>query len=156
MSNDRVRPILPPPLIALVGWLVPGAGYLLIRQRARGLTVGITILILFVLGLLIGGIRVIDVPGYDDSGARRTVAGRWLLTAAPVAEIANKPWYVPQILTGPVTLLAGQFSLNAARNRIDPSHARIRDIGTLYTAVAGMLNLMALIDAAHRAGKERA
>lgn len=155
MSNDGRRNVLPPPLIALVGWLVPGGGYLLLRQYARGLTVGITILLIFVLGLLIGGIRVIDVPGFDDAGTRRERNGQWMLTAAPVAEIANKPWYVPQILAGPATLLAGQLSLHAARNRVDPSHARIRDIGTLYTAVAGMLNLMALIDAAHRAGKER-
>lgn len=156
MSNDRRRSVLPSPLVALIGWLVPGAGYLLLRQYARGLTIGVTILLVFVLGLLIGGVRVIDVPGFDDAGARREQNGQWRLTVAPVAEIANKPWYVPQILAGPVTLLAGQVSLHAARSRIDPSHARIRDIGTLYTAVAGMLNLMALIDAAHRAGKERA
>jgi len=31
------------------------------------------------------------------------------------------------------------------------SHARVSDIGILYTAVAGMLNLMAIIDASYRA-----
>jgi hypothetical protein len=31
------------------------------------------------------------------------------------------------------------------------SHARVSDIGTLYTAVAGMLNLMAIIDSSYRA-----
>ena len=34
------------------------------------------------------------------------------------------------------------------------SHARVNEIGVLYTAVAGMLNLLAMIDAAHRAARE--
>ena len=36
------------------------------------------------------------------------------------------------------------------------SHARVYEIGTLYTAVAGMLNLMAILDAAYRAANEGA
>jgi hypothetical protein len=143
----------PAPLVALVGWLVPGAGYLLIGQWARGITAGTTIITLFVLGLLIGGMRVIDVPGYDDGGRQRYRDGRWALIASPVGELAHKPWYVPQILAGPITLASGVGSLSLARGGIDPSQARIRDIGTLYTAVAGMLNLMTLIDAAHRAAR---
>ena len=31
------------------------------------------------------------------------------------------------------------------------SHGRVNEIGVLYTAVAGMLNLLAIIDASHRA-----
>jgi len=34
------------------------------------------------------------------------------------------------------------------------SHARVYEIGVLYTAVAGMLNLMAIIDSAYRASNE--
>jgi len=32
-----------------------------------------------------------------------------------------------------------------------PSHARLAEISTLYTAVAGMLNLLAVIDSTFRA-----
>ena len=35
------------------------------------------------------------------------------------------------------------------------SHSRINEIGVLYTAVAGMLNLLAIIDAASRAEQIR-
>jgi hypothetical protein len=35
------------------------------------------------------------------------------------------------------------------------SHSRINEIGVLYTAVAGMLNLLAIIDAASRAERLR-
>jgi hypothetical protein len=34
----------PPPLVALAGWLLPGAGYWLIGQKVRAVTVGVTIL----------------------------------------------------------------------------------------------------------------
>src|SRR4051812_35337040 len=46
----------PPPLVALAGWLLPGAGYWLIGQRTRAITVGTTILTVFVLGILVSGI----------------------------------------------------------------------------------------------------
>jgi hypothetical protein len=34
------------------------------------------------------------------------------------------------------------------------SHARVNEIGTLYTAVAGMLNLLAIIDSAYRSARQ--
>jgi hypothetical protein len=37
---------------------------------------------------------------------------------------------------------------------VPKSHARLAEIGTLYTAVAGMLNLLAIIDSSYRASQE--
>src|SRR2546423_2619732 len=171
MSNSS-GPFSSPPLVALCSWLVPGSGYFLIGQRLRGATIGITIIVLFVLGILFAGIRVIDVPGFDDHGVAiyvnasgqkvpRAEQGRWALMAKPFSEIANKPWFVGQILTGPMCLLAAHWSLDLAHGLdangkplVPRSHGRISEIGTLYTAVAGMLNLLAVIDSAYRAGRE--
>lgn len=144
------------PLVALAGWVVPGLGYILIGERARGLIAGTTILLTFLAGLLIGGIRVVDVPGYDNSGQAKTVtmAGTGetvsVFKTAPLQEVMNKPWYIAQTLVGPANFAATWGSLQAAAGGHKQSTARIFDIGTLYTAVAGMLNLLALIDAAHR------
>jgi hypothetical protein len=158
-SKSRV----PVPLVAIAGWVVPGAGYWLIGQRARGTTIGVTILALFLLGLLISGIRVIEVPGYDSYGAEiridrrgmrvsRADEGGWILTSGGlVSEIASKPWFIPQFLAGPVTLISAALSVEAAQQGVWRVHARLAEIGTLYTAIAGMLNLLAIIDAAHRA-----
>src|SRR6059058_2303627 len=121
--------IAPAPLAAAAGWALPGLGYILIGQKARGIVIGITILILFIVGLLIGGVRVVDVPGYDDQGrrvvldargnvdrsGRSNVSGDWALTARPFAEIANKPWFVGQILAGPMCLIAAHYSLGVAQ-----------------------------------------
>lgn len=128
---------IPGPVVALAGWLLPGAGYFLIGQRSRGLTVGITIIALFVLGLLIGGLRVVEASnlGY---------------TTATMRAIMDRPWFVGQVLAGPMALITA----NIARGEwFLHSHARLNEIGTLYTAVAGMLNLMAVVDSAWRAGR---
>jgi hypothetical protein len=172
---------VPVPVVVLAGWAIPGAGYFLLGQRKRALAVGVTILVLYFLGLLVGGIRELEVPGYSAEGKMVRVAshierrgggsvlvthegddvedGPWVLTSHPLDEIRAKPWSIPQIITGPVDLLCSWWSLaesdssatghaNATR-----SHSRTNEIGVLYTAVAGMLNLLAIIDAAHRAGQ---
>jgi hypothetical protein len=126
---------VPAPIVALATWIVPGSGYWLIGQRSRALTVGITIIVLFILGMLIGGVRVVDVP----NGVLST----------PVNAVSQKPWFVGQILAGPITLIASSIGHDDA---FYASHSRVNEIGTLYTAVAGMLNLLAIIDAAYRAG----
>src|SRR5215212_2185943 len=126
---------VPAPIVALATWVVPGSGYWLIGQRARALTVGIRIVCLFVLGLLIGGVKVVETPPG--------------LLSSPVNAVSQKPWFVGQILAGPITLATAAIG---SGQEYYASHARMNEIGTLYTAVAGMLNLLAVIDAAYRAG----
>jgi len=140
------RPV-PSPIVALVAWLVPGAGYWLVGQRARGLTVGITVLTLFVGGLWIGGLRVVEAPPMGTGGPLRY----------PLQVIQQRPWFIGQFLAGPISLVPV-----IAKNSVPPgelavrlpaSHVRVNEIGTLYTAIAGMLNLLTIIDAAYRAGR---
>jgi hypothetical protein len=207
----------PAPIVAITGWLLPGSGYALIGQWGRAITIGITIIVLFVMGLLIGGVRVIEVPGFNvDTGEKQMTtlmtdyvdpvrhttesrvlieplvdpvthkpildsngepktgpARRWVLDVSVLGEIRDKPWSVPQILTGPIAIIAGWGSVQAAH--VDPAtvklsqehgndpkliraygeitHARINEIGSLYLSVAGLLNLMAIIDSAWRASQ---
>jgi hypothetical protein len=143
-----------PFLVAFVAWVFPGAGYLLIKQRARGITIGITVLILFFSGLLIGGVRCLEVPGYDAHGNP-------VSSSHPVDEVRAKPWTIAQIMMGPIDILCDWWSVSLAQpvdpnnqnsERISPrSHSRVNELGILYTAVAGMLNLLAIIDSSHRA-----
>jgi hypothetical protein len=130
-SSESVIPP-PAPLAALVGWLIPGAGYWLLGQRARAAIIGSVVLFLFAAGVLIGGVRVVDAP-----------------TEISPTALLNKPWFIGQVLAGPISVASALWA-----DHVDPlrvSHSRSWEIGTLYTAVAGMLNLLALIDATHRA-----
>jgi hypothetical protein len=132
-SHSNARWWAPAPVVAIATWLIPGSGYLLLGQFARGLTIGLTVLALFVLGVLIGGIHVVDPPTFTHG-------------ANHVAEVLQKPWYIGQFLTGAIGIYAGKVGPGQPA-----SHSRVSDIGTLYTAVAGMLNLMAIIDSSYRA-----
>jgi hypothetical protein len=143
MSTPDKTFMPPPPVVAIAGWLVPGLGYCMLGQRLRGTVVGVTILLLFVAGLVIGGLHVIDAP-----------------TGLTLPLIFQKPWFICQVMTGPLSLVSSYLA-NHWGTYIDPasgrqmigvafSHARVNEIGVLYTAIAGMLNLMAVIDASYR------
>lgn len=140
MSQASPPSSVPAPLVAFAAWLVPGSGYWLIGQRARAVTIGLTIVLVFLLGLLVGGVRVVDVPDVSSGD--------------PLHHIAQKPWFIGQILGGGVSLVSAWFSNRLAADPVTAnlvSHSRNWEIGTLYTAVAGMLNLLAVIDASFRA-----
>ncbi|MDB5331621.1 MAG: hypothetical protein JWP03_2772 [Phycisphaerales bacterium] len=179
-----------PALVALAAWVLPGAGYALLGQYARAITIGTTILLLFVLGLLIGGIRALEVPGYNAHGGKLIswVKGQnrnggapyglrasdaplppgareegWVVVTHPLDELRSKPWSIAQIMIGPIDVLCDWWSVvvsqpsdpnNPNSSRIAArSHSRINELGVLFTAVAGMLNLLAIIDSSHRAGQ---
>lgn len=142
MSRHSDNMAAPAPLVALASWLLPGSGYLLLGQRARALTISLTIILLFILGLFVGGLKVVDPPA--------SYAGN------PMRIVFDKPWFVGQILAGPITIVTAAVVRNAEDSPSSPvhaSHARSNEIGTLYTAVAGMLNLLAIIDATYRASR---
>jgi hypothetical protein len=159
---------LPGPLVALLGWLAPGAGYWIIGERARALIIFVSILTIYLIGLLVGGVRVIEVPGYDTKdgtqlrvfGGRRVsprdreyAHARWIMLDRPHSEIANKPWFAAQVLAGPVSLASAYLSNHFAQQNAAKGHAPLDNIGTLYAAVAGMLNLFVIIDSTFRASQ---
>ena len=205
MATDTRLPHASAPLVAICAWLVPGSGYFLIGQMGRAIVIGTTIVLLFLAGILIAGVRVIEVPGFDVATGEKAMttlttevvnpdhttvtraiseplfdpvthqpildsmgnqksgpARRWVLQVSVLGEIREKPWSVPQILAGPIAIAAGWCSIDAAH--IDPAtnkpkgaitHARINEIGSLYLSVAGLLNLMAIIDCTWRASHLR-
>jgi Family of unknown function (DUF6677) len=135
MSKVRTQKSLaPPPIVAITAWLVPGAGYWLIGQKSRALTVGITIWLLFISGVLIGGVKVVEAPSLSSD-----------VTA--LYGLSQKPWFIGQVLAG----APGIISASIASHVTVVSHARLAEISTLYTAVAGMLNLLTIIDSTYRA-----
>jgi hypothetical protein len=183
------------PVVGLFAWLIPGAGYVLIGQRSRGILAGTTIILLFLAGIAVGGIRIMDPPGWGQYGYMTQLVSKGsgsgeedfttvdptskeeasdptlvasgkpvggALWTEPMNELSDKPWYVGQILCGPLTLAASAISVAEAHPPADAvsavegvpsSHSRSWEIGELYTAVAGMLNLLVIIDSAHRASK---
>lgn len=110
-------------VVGLAGWAVPGAGHWLIRERKRAVIILLVVLGLFVGGLYIGSLGVL--------------------------ETAQSAWYifVGQILASP---LVGALTQWAASRSFDV-FGRPQEIGMIYTIVAGLLNLLSISNAVYLA-----
>jgi hypothetical protein len=114
-----------PILAGVCGWLFPGAGHLLIGEKKRAAVIAVSVTALFVTGLYIGSIAVID-PVYETL------------------------YYYTQILASPLVFAIDHASRNmghampAKRLLV---YARPNEIGQIYTSVAGMLNLLCIFSA---------
>lgn len=151
MSNDNTPEDVQINILApILAWVFPGLGHWAIGHRRRGRFVAIGVLSLYLGGLLIGGLNVIDKE--NDF---------W--------------WYCGQVLIGPTTPAINWYhaSHRAPLNPEDPtppgyvrpSFSHVNEVGTLYTTLAGMLNLLAILDvivrrpqrpAQHRRGEDDA
>ena len=116
-------------LAPAVGWLIPGAGHIIQRRWIRGLLLLVSIVTLFVLGLMMqghiykaNGGDILDILGFiGDLGA----GGMYIVTLA---------------------MNGGQGAIAFA----------VADYGTKFMIVAGLLNFIAVADAYHIAiGKKQ-
>jgi hypothetical protein len=144
------------PGAALAACLFPGAGQFLLGDRARAACIAVGVLSLFFGGMLIGGIDVID----------RKEDTIWFAGQALVGPLAFGVDYVHQNFLK-VTDLGGRLRTANPGEVRDPSGrpapapagvpppnskslGRMNELGTLFSTIAGMLNLIVIIDAAFR------
>ena len=133
MSPAEPSALLRAPLVGLLTWVVPGLGHLLIGERGRGLVFLVTITATFWTGVAIGGVQ------------------------STVDPHKRKLWFVAQLFTGGNTLSAyalnRQVTIASAQSGTDgvAGHWLPGDIGVHYTGVAGLLNLLVILDAIGRA-----
>ena len=106
----------------LLGWLIPGAGHALLREKKRAIIIFVTILVTFCIGVFIGSIGVINPVG-------------------------AKPWYVAQIMNSPMVAALGY--LTATRGYV--VFGWPNEIGQIYTSTAGLLNLLCIVNAVYLA-----
>ncbi len=136
------------PEAAVLAWLYPGLGHLYVGHRRRGLLIMVAATLLILGGVLIGGPDVVD---------RRN----------------DRLWFIAQAGCGPVAFVLDGFrervspaqtydfspaSRTDDRQRYaeeDPEMKRmlrrasvghLNEIGTLYIALAGLMNLVVLLD----------
>jgi len=148
------------PLALILGLLVPGLGQFVLGFRARAVLIATGVLGLFFGGLLIGGLDTVD----------RREDPIWFIGQALVGPIAFGVDYVHQHsykgLDGSGNLRSADPGEGLAAGvggalRILPggkpplikSNGRANELGTLFEAIAGMLNLIVLIDAAFSCSK---
>ena len=159
------------PHAAVASWILPGLGHVLLGQKKRGIVIGATILGLWLAGIFIGGISVIDrydrVEPADDNYPEAPSRSWWFWGQAMIAPSLAVDYlrekllhqHVDKLGHGPVQYgsrhpyrgnprrtLVPQDSPTDVPPPYEPSFGKVAEQGTLYTALAGMLNLLAMID----------
>lgn len=163
LSERRVQSVVPAPAtpahdrfepVALVlAWLLPGAGHFYLGERSRAACIGAGILGLFFGGLLIGGIDVVDSKEDTIWYAGQALVGPVALGVDYVHQNHFKvvdqgrlrtadPGEGRSVTGAAIPASAGQSPPNSK------SLGRMNELGTLFATIAGMLNLIAIIDAA--------
>lgn len=128
-------------LLVIVGafaWFIPGAGHFFIKEKKRAIIIFVTITTTFLTGLYIGSIGVID-------------------------RVHAKPWYLGQVLTSPAVAIVGTVVARAqapnSGNKEGANDYRVyakpHDYGQIYTAIAGGLNLLCILNAVYMAHSGR-
>lgn len=108
-------------LVGISAWWIPGSGHWLIGRPKRAAIIFFSILFAFVFGIWLGSIAVID---------------------------AATPWYWAQMLNSP--LVAYLAHLSGSVYNLE-SYGKPREIGEIYTGIAGMLNLLCIVNAVYLA-----
>ncbi len=111
------------PAVAL-GWLVPGGGHFLLKRNGRGALLLVSITAMFLCGLMMRG--AMFQPQTGD-----------LLTT-----LINTGGFIGDICSGILYLLTSWLGYN------QPDVAgHVHDYGTTFLVTAGLLNLLAMVDA---------
>lgn len=104
---------------AILGWAVPGAGYAVVKDYKRAAAIFVTLTLMFIIGLYVGSYAVVDT-------------------------VNAKAWYYAQILFSPAVELIDRHTVKTGEH----VYGRPAEIGQLYTALAGVLNLICILKAA--------
>ena len=141
MSNASDTVALRLGAAGFLAWLMPGLGHIYLGHRTRGLIFMVTIGLTFWAGMVIGGVRT---------------------TVNPTTQ---KWWFLAQLCTGSHALAGVALSRSAQPPATAPppglrhapqppaytGHWLGLDVGTNYTGVAGLLNVLVILDALLRA-----
>lgn len=123
------RSTLSPTLVLIAGWLIPGLGHLLLKKPIRAALLFVSVIAMFIIGLQLHG--KIYNPGTGDPLDILGFVGQ--LGAAGLYGVARA-----------ASLGATQLS------------DTLSDYGTKFIVVAGLLNVMAAVDAQSLANGRKA
>ena len=144
-------PLKAPSLSAFLAWLWPGAGHVYQGRRGKGMLFMVCILSIYVFGCLLGEGRVV-YAAYNQSHKRWAMLGQfgvglpyvWAVAQAVSKQQSDAPLFGVSWMYPPETIGEEQ------KDELSDWHYDLHgyfEMGTLYTVVAGLLNLLVVWDA---------
>ena len=129
MADPKPPSLFRGPLVGLLAWLIPGLGHLFLGLKRRGLVFLLTIAATFWTGVAIGGVRATVDP------SERTL------------------WFTAQLCSGANAFVAYALHRAVAGSDAPPGPYLSSEVGVHYTGVAGLLNILVILDAVARADR---
>ena len=136
------------PQAAVCAWLWPGLGHIVLGERRRGVLIMIGMCCLILVGTLVGGVDSVD----------RRQDGYWFMAQMFCGPVVFGLEWVNQAVVRPQELDWTDEDLREAFIENDPalirhlerrSLGRVNEMGTLFIAMAGLMNLVVILDALH-------
>ena len=140
-----------PYVAALLAWFVPGLGHFYQGRTAKAVTIFVAVTMLFISGYQMGGGKVVYCSFTPEDYRWQFIGQFFLGSVAVPAIVQNRALRSQQQQGATVNLLWSGFLAppTSTRELNDWNHDyhSFFQMGTLYTLVAGLLNLFAIYDA---------
>ena len=108
--------------VGLAGWLIPGGGHFIIKEKTRAIIIFTTIALTFAIGLYLGSIAVVN-------------------------PVTSKLAYTAQIMNSPAVAAIGRITKEGHFTVV----GKPKEIGEIYTSITGLLNLLCIVNAVYLA-----
>jgi hypothetical protein len=181
-------------IVAVLAWVIPGAGHFFIKEKKRAMIIFVTITATFTVGLYIGSIAVIDRVGAWPWYVGQMLTSPSVAILAQTTQNSTKQWHQEKQQAENTALIAAKLNSEAIRatkiaNQQGSSdsikkaqelnqkakkamqesallqeqtqqaefvsYGKPHDIGQIYTAIAGAMNLLAILSAVYMAHSGR-
>ncbi len=132
---------------AIAGWVFPGLGQILLGERRRGFLAMAGVLLLFVGGLFIGGLDAVDKDEDRLWFIGQAAAGPIAFAAAYGNDMLIKSGRFGELV--PTPLSQQQMMMGATESKVSTLKglAHANEFGTLFCFLAGLMNLIVVLDA---------
>ncbi len=136
------------PIAGVLALSLPGAGHLAQRKYKRAIFIAIGILGLYLGGLLIGGLSVVDRKSPRSETRISFIAQAFVGPIAFLTDYVHQTQFKTTVQrSGPRGGTLPPVIAPPGQNRMNLSLGKVNEIGVLYTVIAGMLNFIAFLDA---------
>jgi hypothetical protein len=132
-AQSVTAPVRSPILTSILAWLVPGAGHFFVGRKGRALIIFVTVSVCFAVGLLMRG------PFFEPS------SGGDVLT-----RVVQYGGFLGDLANGLLYFAAAWFGYGPPQ-----SAGHNADYGSKFLVCAGLLNILAMVDAYEIAVREK-